>query len=143
MCAIRIHEGDSSCDFMQVGLVSGSYVVEVRVHSYSNPSGRYDKNVGNSAYMACCDETSLTPPGEACPIDQCDTTMVICTRALGARRLKCEADEMLPEGSEVRLNKNSFSFGANESDFFGYSNPIVITGTSAWKVRKIRAISYI
>ena len=57
---------------VQIGCCYGAYVVEVTLHSYSNPSGRCDQCQDGSE-PGCCDEPFIRPAGQACPSNStCD-----------------------------------------------------------------------
>lgn len=110
--------------------MSGSYLVEVRVHSYRNPSGRCDAcRAPDNPVPGCCDEVSIRPLDEECP-ENCDTSVDICLRALRATGISCEPDQLFMADG-VGVNTNSFNFG---SGFFGFPNPGTISGTQAWVV---------
>ena len=69
---------------LQVCLVSGSYIVEVNVHNYQNPSGRCDGcQAGNDPGPGCCDEDFVRPLNQACPSSGpdviCDTFIAYCS----------------------------------------------------------------
>lgn len=115
---------------MQVGaLVMGSYVVELRVHSYHNPSGRCDQcGEASRTNPWCCDETSPTSPDRLCPNDSCDTLMVISESVGGGPY------QLLPGGGQLKLNTNSIELSPEDHTFFKYQNPIVRLHKSAWMV---------
>ena len=66
-------------------------MVEVRVHSYRNPSGRCDRcRVDGNPVPGCCDEPGvIRPTTSRCP-QTCDTGFAYCIR------LSCRADPGMP-----------------------------------------------
>ena len=114
-----------------------NYEVEVRVHSYLNPTGRCagcrtDNNTG----PGCCDELLIRSSDESCSLeeDTCDPTVDYCIRPLG------ETGEDCPEGQIVLSpsafeETNNFTFFSFTPSFFGVENPLLIVAENTpWTV---------
>ena len=109
----------------------GDYEVEVRAHSYLNPTGRCDEcREDNNPDPGCCDESTIRPIDETCPV-RCDTTMNICFRPVNSTvELSCES----PIGTLFNFDTNSRDFSLGPSGFFGLANPLVQFSSAAWMV---------
>ena len=110
--------------------MKGSYLAEVRVHSYRNPSGRCDGcRVAGATIPGCCDEIPIRPITETCPA-LCDTSLDYCIRSLRDTSGVCPPDQTVL-GQAFGGDRNSFNFRGDS--FFGLPNPIVEFDTQAWR----------
>ena len=106
-------------------------MVEVRVHSYRNPSGRCDGcRVPGNPVPGCCDEGFIRSRTLRCPQNEtCDTGIVYCIRSSGQTQ-ECQLNQAVPSrffGS----NTNNLNFG---DDILGLPNPIEEFDFEAWRV---------
>ena len=110
----------------------GPYEVEVRVHSYRNPTGRCDGcREENNTDPGCCDELTIRPMDETCP-KSCDTTLVICTTPLESDGTNYQT---FIQASTIFIDCNdSLEF---DSSSFGLSNPALLVEDKTWEVRKL------
>ena len=119
---------------LQVCLASGSYIVEVNVHNYQNPSGRCeDCQEGNDPGPGCCDEEGVRPLTESCPV-VCDTLIAYCSLPLGNVNITCDPGA---DGNSSRFftyDSNSIDFDA-EGTLLGTDLPLIIEGDEPWNVR--------
>ena len=114
---------------VQLSDVSGSYVMEVSVHSYRNPTGRCDE-CQPGPDPGCCDETSVRPANEECPENStCDPFLAYCTRPIGGI---CSTDDILLSNMFF-LNTNNVNFDLAGS-LFGLDNPLVVERNEPWSV---------
>ena len=116
----------------------GDYEVEVRAHSYLNPTGRCDEcQEDNNPDPGCCDESTIRPIDETCPVGGlvgCDTSIDICFRPVNSTvELSCESPNSLI-GTVFYSNTNSRDFSLGPSGFFGLANPLVQFSFGAWMV---------
>ena len=112
--------------------------MEVRAHSYLNPTGRCDEcRVDNNPDPGCCDESTIRPIDETCPVGGlvgCDTSIDICFRQINSTvELSCESPNTLI-GTTFYFNTNSRNFSLGPSGFFGLANPLVHFSFGAWMV---------
>ena len=105
-------------------------MVEVRVHSYRNPSGRCDEcRVDGNLDPGCCDEPGVIRPiAMECP-QMCDTGIVYCIRPSGQTQ-ECQLNQAVPSRFFLR-NTNNLNFG---DDILGLPNPIEEFDVEAWRV---------
>lgn len=102
--------------------------VEVKVHSYRNPSSRCDEcRSPDNLDPRCCDETSLRPLGDVCPVT-CDTAMGVCVRPLGSTGITCLQMSL---GLVFFQQTNSLDFA---DDFFRFTNPWILQSNGVWRV---------
>ena len=124
---------------LQVCLAGGSYVVDVNVHSYWNPSGRCDE-CQEGPEPGCCDETEVRPADDPCPITAvCDTIIFYCAVPLGDHI--CAPTSGL-YSKLYNPNANSLDFDA-EGTLIGTELPLIIEGDEPWRVSNIFAQSII
>ena len=105
-------------------------MVEVRVHSYRNPSGRCDecREDGNPD-PGCCDEPGvIRPTTSRCP-QTCDTAFTYCIRLSGQTQ-ECHLDNA-EYSYRYETNTNNLNFG---DDILGIPNPIEESDVEAWRV---------
>ena len=116
----------------------GEYEVEVRVHSYHNPTGRCDEcqeDHSNSDRPGCCDEERDI---NTCSLQEtCDTSVGLCIRPLGSTGTNCAG---IVNGTTIEYDTNYLDFESSpELKFFGLSNPILMVNRRPWMVRKTRS----
>ena len=122
----------------------GEYEVEVRVHSYLNPTGRCDEcREDNNPDPGCCDESTIRPIDETCPVVRCDTTMIICSRPVNSTvevtGVNCPGLNNMT-GSELYFNTISREFSLGPLNFFGLANPLELSSPGAWVVSALLII---
>ena len=115
--------------------------MEVRAHSYLNPTGRCDEcQEDNNPDPGCCDESTIRPRDETCPV-RCDTTMNICLRSVGSTveltGVTCPTSNI--NGTGLFLNTNSLDFSINP--FFEIANPLMLTFASDVMVSRSLTLS--
>ena len=110
--------------------VLGDYEVVVRVHSFSNPSGRCDecRSSEDDPRPLCCGATSFT---SSCPNATCDTSIDYCFRPLGLGQTGPDCPFGLFQPTRFSFDTNNFTF---RDDFFGFPNPRTFTNDRAWMV---------
>ena len=109
--------------------VFGDYEVEIRAHSFSNPSGRCEEcRLPGDSGPRCCDATFFTPSCPATPT--CDTKINSCFRPLKQTGPDCPPGQLV-KPPVFLLDINNYTFG---NDFFGFSNPEISTFGGAWMV---------
>ena len=113
----------------------GAYEVEVRAHSYLNPTGRCDEcREDNNPDPGCCDESTIRPIDETCPVVRCDTAMTICERPVYSTveltGVNCQNTNFSITGSGFFIDTNSLNFSI--ASFFRISNPLVLSRAQAW-----------
>ena len=114
---------------VQLSDVSGSYVMEVSIHSYRNPTGRCD-GCQPGPDPGCCDETSVRPEGDECPENStCDPILGYCARPIGGI---CSTEDFLASLTFFH-NTNNVNFDLAGS-LFGLDNPLVVERTEPWSV---------
>ena len=110
--------------------MTADYIVNVTVHSYSNPTGRCVACGGaTTALPGCCDVLFSVPLNQRCPIDfnTCDTALHYCFQAMGLT-----GDCPLMLAPRVLINRREFDF---DDTFFGLDNPVVIRERNGpWQV---------
>ena len=107
-------------------------MVEVRVHSYRNPSGRCDRcRVDGNPDLGCCDEPGVIRPiAMECPqIETCDTGIIYCIRSSGQTQ-ECQPNQLV-FSQFFEPNNNSLNFG---NGILGIANPIEEFDVEAWRV---------
>ena len=107
-------------------------MVEVRVHSYRNPSGRCDEcRVDGNPDPGCCDEPGVIRPiAMECPQSMtCDTAFGYCIRPSGETQ-ECQLQQAV-RSTRVTVDDNDRNFG---DDFLGLPNPIEESDNEAWSV---------
>ena len=110
--------------------------MEVRAHSYLNPTGRCDEcQEDNNTDPGCCDESTIRPIDETCPAaESCDTSMIICYRPVDSTEeltgVTCQ--NQYSDGPLILPDTNSLDFSIES--YFGLSNPTVLFGDEAWVV---------
>ena len=106
-------------------------MVEVRVHSYSNPSGRCDGcRVDGIPVPGCCDERFIRTTSRCPQTNTCDTGIAYCIRSSGQTQ-ECQLNQAVPSELFVS-NTNNFNFG--DGDDIGLPNPIEEFDVEAWRV---------
>ena len=118
----------------------GEYELEVRAHSYLNPTGRCDEcRVDNNPDPGCCDESTIRPIDETCPAASCDTSMIICFRTVGSTieltGISCQNTNLNKNGTIFYFNINSLDF--SQVSFFELDNPLVLSSPGAWEVSNL------
>ena len=122
----------------QVCLASGSYIVEVNVHNYQNPSGRCAECQwpwpGRSP--GCCDEDFIRPASQGCPgtgpmAAVCDPFITYCSVPLGDPT--CNPNTEGSMSAFFRPDTNSIDFDA-EGSLLGTELPLTIEGDEPWRV---------
>ncbi len=116
--------------------MTGSYEVVITAHSYDNPTGRCALCQGQQSFGSfpgCCDESSIRPSSESCPLVRCDTGMRVCIRRLSLNDCAI-LNQVAPRFS---FNTNNLIFA---SSFFGFVNPSVVVDTAPWRVSLINII---
>ena len=110
--------------------MSGSYRVEVGIHTYDNPTGRCDE-CQQGPDPGCCDETSTRPADQQCPTSPtCDTFF---------RYRHCDKDN----GNACEGVQPTFSlFGpdTNSVDFDNRNfniNPVIVEENEPWNVSNL------
>ena len=106
-------------------------MVEVRVYSYSNPSGRCDGCVPRNSVSGCCDERErgvIKPTTSKCP-QTCDTGIFYCIRLSGQTQ-ECQLNQAVQSRS-YKPNTNNLNF---TDDILGLPNPIEEYAVEAWRV---------
>ena len=122
----------------QACLASGSYIVEMNVHNYQNPSGRCDGcQTGNDP--GCCDEDFIRPANQGCPSTGsgaavCDPFTTHCSVPLG--NPPCDPNT---EGifSVIHIKDTNFVDFDARGDFFGIQLPLIVEGEEPWNVSVI------
>ena len=76
---------------MQVCLVEGEYIVEIRTHNFSNPGSLL-------ADGSCCDSNTIT---ESC-VSGCDNYFYYCLKTLGNTRPGCSGGRTSMVGYDDR-----------------------------------------
>ena len=116
----------------------GEYEVEVRVHSYHNPTGRCDEcqeDHSNSDRPGCCDEERDL---DVCSLQEtCDTSADLCIRPLGSTATSCSDEEII--NGTLQVSDTNYLDFESFSGFFGLLNPISATVIGPWIVRKLYA----
>ena len=118
----------------------GEYEVEVRVHSYHNPTGRCDEcqEDSNSDQPGCCDEAEERELNTCLMQETCDTSAGLCIRPLGSTGTNCAANQGMVNGTTIEYDTNYLDFESSpELEFFGIPNPISATFIGPWMVRKL------
>ena len=116
----------------QLSDVSGSYVMEVSINSYRNPTGRCDE-CQPGPDPGCCDETSIRPEGDECPENStCDPFLAYCTSPIGNI---CPTENFL-FSPRFFSNTNNVNFDLAGS-LFGMDNPLVVERNEPWSVSDI------
>ena len=113
----------------------GEYEVDVRLHSYLNPTGRCDecRVDRNSDRPGCCDEER---DRDMCSVQEtCDTSADFCIRPLRSIDTSCAANQKRVNGTTIEINTNNLDF-ERSGDFFGLHNTIPLFGIGSWMVRK-------
>ena len=117
---------------IQVDDVIGAYEVDVRVHSYHNPTGRCNecRVDRNSDRPGCCDEERDL---DVCSArETCDTFANLCIRPLESTVTSCA---VTISGRTLMFNTNYIDF-ESLSDFFGLPNPLLFLNNDGVMVRK-------
>ena len=123
--------------------MQASYILNVRVHSYDNPTNRCPFCYFDDQVTGCCDDFDQTRVciGE----DRCDNTFFYCLRDYSTvvttesdTPPRCgEANDRLGKLSEINIDGAEIDFtGSNP---LGLSNPIPLRSHEAttWNVRDI------
>ena len=121
--------------------MAGAHEVEVRAHFYLNPSGRCDGcRMDINQDPGCCDESTIITRSidETCPVVQCDTSMIICSRPVDSTveltGVTCQDTNInIITGPTLFYDTISLNF-SEASLFFGIENPLVISLAQAWVV---------
>ena len=110
----------------------GAFEVEVTVHSYLNPTGRCDecREDNNPDIPGCCDESTITPLNETCPV-ACDPTTIVCIRPVRSTGVHCQLENQ-QLGAHLFRDTNILNF--QFITFFGMPNPRPVTSVEAWEV---------
>ena len=116
--------------------VSGSYIVEVNVHSYHNPSGRCAE-CQDGPEPGCCDETFVRPLDQACPnTSLCDPIMLALyappIRGTSGFVSTGDAAMTVAIPESFRVNANSIDFDSDQVADFNH----VIEREEPWNVRQ-------
>ena len=121
----------------QACLASGSYIVEVNVHNYVNPTGRCDGcQAGNDP--GCCDENDVRPASDGCPTTApmaavCDPFIAYCSVPLGDPTCDPRARTDGNFSRLFRSDSNGIDFDA-EGSLLGTELPLIIEGDEPWRV---------
>ena len=112
--------------------------MDITAHSYLNPTGRCDEcREDNNPDPGCCDESTIRPIDETCPVVQCDPTIIICFRPVDSTveltGVSCQNENLNITGTRLFSDTNSLDFSLL-STFFGLANPLVLTSSQAWVV---------
>ena len=111
--------------------------MEVRVHSYHNPTGRCDEcqEDSNSDRPGCCDEERDL---DVCSLQEtCDTSAGLCIRPLGYTATDCTDQEIIPGTIRVP-DTNYLEFELDSfAGFFGLPNPMSTINFGPWMVRML------
>ena len=112
--------------------MSGSYRVEVSIHTYDNPTGRCDE-CQPGPDPGCCDETSVRPADEPCSISStCDPIFGYKHCGIDTRNNGyCEGVEST--NSKFTINTNSVDFNSTWLDF-ELDNPVIVEESAPWNV---------
>ena len=117
-----INLNGGSC-IVQIGCCYGAYVVEVTLHSYSNPSGRCDQCQDGSE-PGCCDEPFVRPAGQACPSNStCDSFIRHCVEHVEGTM--CDNFSFFYPDTNSRNLDNSDD---------ALDNPVTVQGEEPWEV---------
>ena len=121
-----------ACLHVQAGIATGSYIVEVNVHNYQNPTGRCDE-CQPGPVPGCCDETVVRPAIEACPSSSaCDTFMSYCDVPLGDPACEPEMNT-----DYYRSDRNSINFDT-EGPLLGSDFPVMVERNEPWTVSSLK-----
>ena len=115
-------------------VVKGWYRAEITLFQYNNtPPGRcHDCNFGEQM-LRCCD-SSNTVIGICEGGELCDVYFTYCLRPYGSTGSGCSNYTNVT--SNVRNNRNSFSFPQQDMNVLGLPNPLLLPGlTNAYTVR--------
>ena len=111
--------------------MSGSYVVDITLHSYMNPSGRcalcQDQDSSGTSLAGCCDEDFVRPSSQACPsTSACDPILTWCnTSYIGGL---CG-----PFGVSEKYSANSSSINLETSNILA-DNTLRVMRDEPWAV---------
>ena len=111
-------------------------MVEVTVHSFSNPTGRCDGCQSGST-PGCCDESSIRPSFELCPsTSACDPFVQYCfTRFVGG---PCGP---LSTSMFYMMDSNTLNNLEDSSSIFDGNNVLRIARDEPWSV-SVRTLLY-
>ena len=98
-------------------------MVEVTLHSYSNPTGRCDE-CQDGPEPGCCDEFFVRPAGQACPMSSaCDTIIQHCVRE--------DTGLMCDSFTYYSGDTNSLDI---DNSVHSLDNPVIVRGEEPWDV---------
>ena len=114
---------------IQVCMVDGLYVLQVRMISYSNPTGGCHECSDNHG---CCDGLNSTTDSVCSGEQRCDSYFVYCLRVRYSSGSGCGSYNATRR-SLTNLNDAAVDF--SQSTVLGLENPLTLPGlTNAWDV---------
>ena len=117
----------SSLLILQAHSGSGSYIVDVTLHTYRNPSGRCQQ-CQSGPDVGCCDETFVRPLFQSCNASACDPIILYCnTEYIGGDCGSLSA-------STFYTRDASFLDLSGSSSIFDGDNTVTIQSDNPWRV---------